>query len=461
MLRQRTRRFRLFCLISLLFAEHGLSAQPTVVALEELGGHRYELYATSSHTSWAGARDFCSSRGGHLVTVSSEAEQGVLAALLDSVGDATPCLPDPDGYTRQRIWLGLSDHEEEGNWQWVTGEPVVYDNWDPGEPNNAGNEDYALINCGSTSGQNAYGWNDEDDSIRGLGFVCEYQEVYSDPWAATAACSNEIGCAMVLPNSIPWIQATGIALGYCGASVDFAQGRYARAGIGVVATTFDLLVFLSTFGGDPVPPMAGAVDCGELILDAWYDDVVAKGQSWMLEVEQALPLLSNPLPGLPDFSNEIWGLWVGSPVSLAVVNQEGDVVGVDGDDQPFLDPDFLALAVGFGDRKKMAMGLSGSGVQVSLSASGAAVSDSFSLLASEKSRDRYLSVGYLDVDLGPTTSAFLDLATLDVFDDLVIDDDGDGQTDRLEKVDFRMRKDWFLVDGFESGDATSWSSTVP
>jgi hypothetical protein len=30
----------------------------------------------------------------------------------------------------------------EGTWKWVTGETYSYTNWNSGEPNNAGNEDY-------------------------------------------------------------------------------------------------------------------------------------------------------------------------------------------------------------------------------------------------------------------------------------------------------------------------------
>jgi hypothetical protein len=35
-----------------------------------------------------------------------------------------------------------SDAAEEGNWLWMSGEPKIYSNWRPGEPNNGGeNED--------------------------------------------------------------------------------------------------------------------------------------------------------------------------------------------------------------------------------------------------------------------------------------------------------------------------------
>ena len=34
------------------------------------------------------------------------------------------------------IWLGGTDADSEGNWEWVTGEPWSYTNWYPGQPDN-------------------------------------------------------------------------------------------------------------------------------------------------------------------------------------------------------------------------------------------------------------------------------------------------------------------------------------
>ncbi|MGE3703762.1 MAG: lectin-like protein, partial [Vicinamibacterales bacterium] len=59
-----------------------------------------------------------------------------------------------DGQDR-RGWIGFTDQDSEGNFVWSNGEPVVYTNWAPGEPNNAnGIENYAEM-LGS-NGQ----WND-------------------------------------------------------------------------------------------------------------------------------------------------------------------------------------------------------------------------------------------------------------------------------------------------------------
>jgi hypothetical protein len=45
-----------------------------------------------------------------------------------------------------RTWIGLTDASAEGDFQWVTGpegvQPLTYGHWLPGEPNNAGDEDF-------------------------------------------------------------------------------------------------------------------------------------------------------------------------------------------------------------------------------------------------------------------------------------------------------------------------------
>ena len=69
--------------------------------------------------------------------------------------------------------LGASDSETEGIWKWVTGEDFVYSNWDPGEPNNEYNEDYALI---KTSGF----WNDGHLEREDWFFICEWEKQTTD-----------------------------------------------------------------------------------------------------------------------------------------------------------------------------------------------------------------------------------------------------------------------------------------
>ncbi|MBA3899945.1 MAG: HYR domain-containing protein, partial [Bacteroidetes bacterium] len=76
--------------------------------------------------------------GGHLATISSAAENAFVSSLSPNY-----------------MWIGFTDRDVEGTFKWVTNEPVTYTNWAPGEPNNAGNEDWAVINWGGSAK-----WND-------------------------------------------------------------------------------------------------------------------------------------------------------------------------------------------------------------------------------------------------------------------------------------------------------------
>jgi parallel beta-helix repeat protein len=93
-------------------------------------GHEYQLIPIDR--TWLEASADCEMRGGHLVTIATEEENNFVASLVSEaqIGEAL---------------IGFTDQETEGEWQWVTGEPVTYTKWDPGEPADAGQEDYAGI----------------------------------------------------------------------------------------------------------------------------------------------------------------------------------------------------------------------------------------------------------------------------------------------------------------------------
>jgi len=87
-------------------------------------------YAVVDAGTWAACESAAAALGGHLVTVNNAAEQ---EWLLEQFGPET------------RYWIGLTDAGSEGEWRWVTGEPLDYTNWAAEEPNDygPGSEDYA------------------------------------------------------------------------------------------------------------------------------------------------------------------------------------------------------------------------------------------------------------------------------------------------------------------------------
>jgi uncharacterized repeat protein (TIGR02543 family) len=83
--------------------------------------------------TWQQAKADAEARGGRLAVLNTQAKIDEANAFLQNQG-SWPLL-----------WIGLTDEVTEGQWKWVNGDLLSASNWYPGEPNNQGNEDYALL----------------------------------------------------------------------------------------------------------------------------------------------------------------------------------------------------------------------------------------------------------------------------------------------------------------------------
>jgi hypothetical protein len=123
---------------------------------QNYNGHSY--YRSTGTATWTTARSNCVAMGGYLVTITTAAEQSFIFNIW------------PSG------WIGLTDEVNEGTWRWVTGETYSYKNWNSGEPNNAGNEDYVQF---VSNGR----WNDLPNNVS-LPYVLEFNYVVTtSSWA--------------------------------------------------------------------------------------------------------------------------------------------------------------------------------------------------------------------------------------------------------------------------------------
>ncbi len=98
-------------------------------------------YALTSPMSWMAAEGCAQAWGGHLVTLNSWEEE---LWVKNTFG------------WHESFWIGFSAIGREhraGHFVWSSGEPVIYTNWNLGEPNNYRGEDCAVMNAGD-------GWND-------------------------------------------------------------------------------------------------------------------------------------------------------------------------------------------------------------------------------------------------------------------------------------------------------------
>ena len=114
--------------------------------------------------------------GGHLITITSQAEQSFVERIVLSEG------------TKNSYWMG-GFRNSTGNYEWITKEPFIYSYWAKGEPNNAFGGEYiiSMYRNSLTNRTIAGEWNDmsEDGSTKNqnhkiffgshnFGFICEW-----------------------------------------------------------------------------------------------------------------------------------------------------------------------------------------------------------------------------------------------------------------------------------------------
>ena len=100
---------------------------------ESFSGKRYKVFNTM--LTWQDAKAECEKMGGRLAIITSIGENDFVRKLADKSKVKV-------------IWLGATDEQKEGNWQWIDGSAVKYDNWDTStnQPNNAqGVEHYVVL----------------------------------------------------------------------------------------------------------------------------------------------------------------------------------------------------------------------------------------------------------------------------------------------------------------------------
>ncbi len=168
-------------LLGIAFIAGGMSdslvatAKATVVEWEisEGGnGHFYEAIGVSVGISWTDANKAANLKGGYLVTITSQAENDFVHALINN---ATywdyPCGPWIGGYQPE------GSPEPAGGWRWVTDEPFLYSNWNDQQPNEWQGNNENRIHFGFTP--RTPFWNDVPDAattpegLRIRGYIVE------------------------------------------------------------------------------------------------------------------------------------------------------------------------------------------------------------------------------------------------------------------------------------------------
>ena len=98
--------------------------------------------------TWEQAKADAEAKGGRLAVLNTQEKIDTAKSYLEGLG------------SWPNLWIGLTDKEVEGQWEWVTGESLTIDDWAAPEPNSGRNENYACIIESSHANQ---GWHDAGD----------------------------------------------------------------------------------------------------------------------------------------------------------------------------------------------------------------------------------------------------------------------------------------------------------
>ena len=216
-------------------------------------GHVYEVVVVPESIMWVDAKRLAEQKGGYLATITSQDENDFVFSLINDRqywnGSGGPLL---GGYQLP------GSAEPRGGWVWVTGEPFVYSNWGPGQPNNNGNENCIHFGWGGISPE----WNNLEDNYTAysmpIAYIVEYshRNVYVDDDAAG------VGDGTSWTNAYICLQ-NALAAARPGDEIRVAQGIYkpdqqvvisARFGTQIVASgdrtaTFQLISWVTIKGG--------------------------------------------------------------------------------------------------------------------------------------------------------------------------------------------------------------------
>merc|ERR1711963_730422 len=149
-----------------VFVFHVLTSYAQAACPTGFQAHEQSCYSlVRHHETWGAAQAYCRAVGAYLAEVSNQQENDFIKAMVTATADKEP------------LWLGGTDLFSEGNWVWARNLEVFdYDDWNTGEPNNAGHSaDLSDPDEGCLemlNGNAGHRWNDQACDVKKY-FVCE------------------------------------------------------------------------------------------------------------------------------------------------------------------------------------------------------------------------------------------------------------------------------------------------
>ena len=109
-------------------------------------GHNGHDYYLLDNSNWTDAEAQAVSMGGHLTSIGDQSENDWVWDTFSNGG-------------ARSLWIGLVDIDQDDNFVWTNGEPVIYTNWQIDQP--TGGEYYTQMRYGQAHTSEPAGrWND-------------------------------------------------------------------------------------------------------------------------------------------------------------------------------------------------------------------------------------------------------------------------------------------------------------
>ena len=277
-------------------------------------GHTYKVLDTVR--TWSEAKSYCESMGGHLVTITSEQEQNVVATLLKQAAT----------WNYFGYWMGAQkDSQKAPKWHWVTGEAFKYTKFSDGQPDGSGDylQMYNYPDQGNWDDTTSYANVEIQGGYYPHGMICEWEYTETPPVTILTAnhlpggivntnysfqLKAEKGTAVmtattsstptwslvsgILPNNLTLNQnglLTGIPIS--SGSFDFTVKAEIDAGNGATNTAYILKTFTLEITSDCVAPVITTVDLKDAnTVDEYHRTLEVKGSTatWSI-IDKYLP----------------------------------------------------------------------------------------------------------------------------------------------------------------------------
>ncbi len=155
-------------------------------------GHSYAMYALDDNTSFADLLARAAAFGGYPATITTPSESEFVRARLG--------VTQIGGPTAIGLVQGKGP-EPLGGWGWITGEALAWTNWNAGEPNDVGGEDFAGIYPSGT-------WNDQGDAFGNVLIEFDAAPVLEErTWTPDEGGAGQRYRAVISPSRLTWSQA--------------------------------------------------------------------------------------------------------------------------------------------------------------------------------------------------------------------------------------------------------------